>query len=139
VRVATKRGVRVKLTVTALGGLGLGSPVTFDTLHSLAVRLWRAGNRIECDGTPPGGASVLRTGGHDSVAVKLRPDVPCHLLVDAPEPSQDQLEVVVENAQPGQISRTSPAGTTPGSVRVTRPGGLVQVVSYSRVAVVMIN
>ncbi|MBV9596046.1 MAG: hypothetical protein JOZ87_04240 [Chloroflexi bacterium] len=127
------------LSAATLAGLGLGSPVTFEPPHSLAVRLSEGGNTFECDATPSGSTSVLRTGGHDSVVVKLRPNTPCDLLVEGPQGSQDRLQVSVENAQPSQISHTPPAGATPGSVRVTRGGGLVQVVSYIRLGSVSVT
>ena len=99
------------LSSTALAGFGLGFPVTFDSLHSLAVRLSRAGNRLACSGTPVSGGCVLRTGGHDVVEITMRPGVPCQLSVDAPQASQDRLHVVVENASPGQVVRTPPVGS----------------------------
>ncbi|MDQ6790340.1 MAG: hypothetical protein M3075_06785 [Candidatus Dormibacteraeota bacterium] len=118
--------------ITALAPAG----IRFGPLHSLEVHLSRAGNVLGVTGTNPGGPVTVHTGGRDTVEVKTSLRSPCSLLVEGPTPpASDALRVLLgDPAQ--QVTHTPPAGSSPGTIRVTFPNGSTSVIEYRQIPTV---
>jgi hypothetical protein len=109
--------------------------IRFGPLHSLAVNLSRVGNRLDVTGTNQGAVTV-HTGGKDTVDVRTSDQSPCTLLIDGPAPPQQDVLRVAIGGRPTNVVDTAPSGTTPGSIRITYPGGVTSLISLRNIRTV---
>jgi hypothetical protein len=106
--------------------------ITWGPLHSLAFRLSRAGNAVLVNGSPSGGPATVWTGGRDKVEAKPSEEIPCDLFVEGSKPSEDTLRVLLEDRS-AAVDISQPAGTEPGTIRITYRSGTTKVVSYRNI------